>query len=202
MRSPEPIRLAAGRRSPWIGRVSGIAGVLAIVLLCAGADVLLAQVRREMVPLGKATTEIRSDSSRFVLGDTIEIVARRELLPCARSDLSRYSFLAHPDLRARHRIPVSLLLQTRTIELSRFSCAIHGADLGATTASAFGGLGLVSGVWGGKTTGYLMGAGAILGAILGGTAGADNSGFRMRVGVDASDPAASRHRAVPDDRRP
>jgi hypothetical protein len=79
---------------------------------------------------------------------------------------------------------------------------MHGADLGAGTASALGGLGLVSGVWGEKTTGYLMGAGAILGAIWGGTAGADNSGFRMRVGVDASDPAASRHRSLPNDRRP
>jgi hypothetical protein len=185
-----------------MGRTSGITGVFAIVLLYAGADVPRAQVRQGVVPLVPATTEIGGDSSQFVQGDTIEIVARRELLPRERSDLSRYRFLAHPDFRARHPVPVSLLLRPRTIELSRFSCAMHGADLGAGTASALGGLGLVSGVWGEKTTGYLMGAGAILGAIWGGTAGADNSGFRMRVGVDASDPAASRHRSLPNDRRP
>jgi hypothetical protein len=185
-----------------MGRASGIAGVFAIVLLCVGAGVPGAQVRQGMVPLVSATEEIAGDSSRFVVADTIEIVARRELLLSGRSDLSRYSYLAHSDLRAWHPVPVSLLLRPRTIELSRFSCAIRGADLGATSASALGGLGLVSGVWGGKTTGYLMGAGAILGAIWGGTAGANASGFQMRVGVDASDPAASRHRPLPDDRRP
>ena len=202
MRPLEPIRVALRRRSPRMERAPGVAGIFAIVLLCAGAGVPGAQVRPGMVPLVPATDGIAGDSSRFVVADTIEIVARRELLPSGRSDLSRYSFLAHSDLRAPHPVPVSLLLRPRTIELSRFSCAIHGADLGASSASALGGLGLVSGVWGEKTTGYLMGAGAILGAIWGGTTGANGSGFRMRFAVDASDPAASRHRPLPDDRRP
>ena len=148
-----------------------------------------------------ATTGAGADARRFALADTIEIVARRELLPRDRSDLARYPFLMHPDFRARRPVSVAVLLRPRTIELTRFSCLIHGADLGAGTASALGGLGLVSGVWGDKTAGYFIGAGAILGAIWGGTAGANDSGFRMRVGVDASDPTASRHRPLSDDRR-
>lgn len=202
MRSLEPVRLASWSRRRGMMPISGIAGLFAIVLLCAGAEASRAQIRQGMVPLVPATTEIGSDSSRFVLGDTIEIVARRELAPRYRPDLSRYPFLVHSDLRVRHPVPVSVLLRRRTSEPSRLSCAIHGADLGAGTTSALGGLGLVSGVWGEKTTGYLMGAGAILGAIWGGTAGADNPGFRMRVDVDALDPAANRHRPTPDDRRP
>jgi hypothetical protein len=202
MRSLGPIRLASRRRFPRMMRIAGIGGIFAIALLCAYADAPRARTLEGMFPLIPATRGIGRDSSLFVSGDTIEIVARRDRLSGYRLGLSRYRFRAFPDFRVRRPVPLSLVLRPKPIELSRFSCAIHGADLGAGTASTLGGLGLFAGLWGEKTTGYLMGAGAILGALWGGTAGADDSRFRIRVGADPSAPAAGRIRPDPDDRRP
>jgi hypothetical protein len=134
------------------------------------------------------------DSTRFVLSDTLEIVARRDPLAGLPSDLSRYRYAATPGNPASGPVPVATLLQPRYVERSRFSCVLHGADLGAGAASAIGGAGLVSGLWRGKTAGYLMGAGAVLGALWGGTAGANNPGFRIRATVGETDPETGRHR--------
>ena len=70
--------------------------------------------------------------------------------------------------------------------MSRASCALQGAGLGTGTASSLAGLGLVTGLWGQKTAGYLMGAGAVLGALWGGTIGSESSALRIRVGLDDS----------------
>lgn len=182
-----------------------IAGVLAVLLLGAGADAPRAESRRLLFPrppLVPAAHEAGRDSSQFTSGDTVEIVARRPRLSLDPSVISRSPYLVNPDYRVRRPVPISVVLRPKTIELSRFSCLIHGADLGAGTASTIGGLGLLTGLWGEEATVGLMSAGAILGAIWGGTAGADDSNFRIRVGVDASDPAAHRSSQPSGDRRP
>lgn len=164
---------------------------------------------------GGAAADIPGVSSgigvRHAVRDTIEIVARRglyfpldriggiappDLRPTEQSILSRRPYVAYSDFRVRRPVPVSLVLKPRVIELSRFSCALYGADLGAGAASTLGGIGLVSGLCKERTAGYLMGAGALLGAIWGGTAGAEDSRFRIRVGVEDNDPAARRDRST------
>jgi hypothetical protein len=187
--------LASRWRFPRLTGTSGIVGVFTIVLLCARTDVPRAQARQGVILPDPAGTEIGRGPNQFVLGDTIEIVARRDPFVGRLSDPSRYPFLAYTDLRARRPVPISLLLRTKPVERSRFASVIYGADLGAGTASSLGGVGLVTGLWGEKTTGYLMGAGAILGAIWGGTAGANDSGLRIRAGLDSSRPAAGVRRA-------
>jgi hypothetical protein len=72
-----------------------------------------------------------------------------------------------------------------------------GADRGAGTAASLAGLGLVTGLWQEKTAGWLIGAGAVLGAIWGGIAGAEDPGLRIRVQAGPRDPEADRRRPVP-----
>lgn len=205
MRSLGPIHPRFRGRVPLSRRVSILAGACALALFGAIAGPSPAELLPPTAPSRpalSATSTAGSDSSRFASGDTVEIVAHRYRLSLDQSDLSRLPFQLKPDFRFRRPVPISRVLRPRPVELTRFSCAIHGADLGAGTASSLGGLGLVTGLWGEKTTGYLMGAGAILGAIWGGTAGANDSRFRVRVGGDTSGPPASGHGTVPDERRP
>ncbi len=147
----------------------------------SGADLLRRPAARE---LGRNLYD-------FAPGDTIEIVARRELRPGpARIGAAVPATFTTTELRR----PVSpeRLLQPRTVALSRFACAIYGADLGAGAASALGGLGLVSGLMGEKSAAWLMGVGAVAGALWGGTAGANDSGFRIRVEAPDPDRGADR----------
>ena len=187
-------------RSARMRRRTGLAGLLALICfgLCAGPA--RAELRADPSPSIPATRELGRDPYRFASGDTVDVVARRGISSGRPSALSRYQYALRPDSRYRRPVPVSLLLRPKTIELSRFACAIYGADLGAGTASALGGVGLVSGLWGEKTTGYLMGAGAILGALWGGTAGASEDRFRIRIGVDPADPGAGQRPLGPDGR--
>jgi hypothetical protein len=196
MRLRRSIQPAACGRLHRTKRTFGPTWTLAAVLLCTSVGGPRAQAPPLPAPIASDTAGIGSDSVRFVSGDTIEIVARRARLSLDRAVLSRYPYLRYSDVPVRRPVPVSLLMRPRTIELSRFASVIYGADLGAGTASSLGGLGLVTGMWGGKTTGYLMGAGAILGAIWGGTAKSNDSGFRIRAAVDPTDPAESRRRGL------
>ncbi len=151
-----------------------------------GARELVDLVRTPAISPGpnspdSSAIEVLPTAPGFQRGDTIEIVARRGLIPGFRMSRTGSRVLPHPDFASPRPVSVALLMRPRTMELSRFACAIYGADQAAGTAAALGGAGLVAGVWGEKTTGYLMGAGAILGAIWGGTAGAGDSKFRIRV---------------------
>jgi hypothetical protein len=76
--------------------------------------------------------------------------------------------------------PPGLTLAPKEVDLSRFACTMYGADRGAYLALGLGYLGSLSGVWDDRTALVLMGAGAALGAIWGGTAGADDPAFRIR----------------------
>jgi hypothetical protein len=196
MRLRRSIRSVACGRLHRMKRAFAPAWTLAAVLLCACVDGPRAQAPPKAAPAAADTAGIGADSVRFVSGDTIEIVARRGRLSLDRSMLS---YLRYSDVPVRRPVPVSLLMRPRTIELSRFASVIYGADLGAGTASTLGGLGLVTGMWGGKTTGYLMGAGALLGAIWGGTSKPAGSGIRIRAAVDPSNPTESRHHGLPGD---
>jgi hypothetical protein len=71
-----------------------------------------------------------------------------------------------------------------TVRLSRFATTAYGADRGANAGLFLGGIGNLIGAWDEKTAFYLMGAGAALGAIWGGTAGADDPAFNVRVTAD------------------
>lgn len=192
--------------------------LVAILLLGPGADDPRAESPR-WIGLPAASRWTAPAAGRwqdpFAVGDTVEIVARRvPLLGCGglcyapakdplaalRTSTVHPSFAAGLDGRkSPPAVPLLAMPPPSTVESSRFSRLVLGADLGAGTVSSLAGLGLVTGVWGEKTAGYLMGAGAILGALWGGTIGADNSALRVRVGLD--DPAArwDRYRFQPDE---
>ena len=72
-------------------------------------------------------------------------------------------------------------------ELSRFQCAVSGAEMGFQYGLFAGAAGLASGAWDERTGWYIAGAAALAGAIFGGTAKADDPGFRVRLRWDDSD---------------
>lgn len=183
--------LPAAPGGRWTGLVRACALAFALVALlpgvapCGTRD-LVELARSPAIPPSPeppptSAIEVHHPTPCFQMSDTIEVVARRGLVAGFRISRTGSRVLGHPDLASPRPVSVALLMKPRTMELSRFACAIYGADQAAGTAAALGGAGLVAGVWGEKTTGYLMGAGAILGAIWGGTAGADDSRFRIRV---------------------
>lgn len=110
-------------------------------------------------------------------------------------------------LPAENRDPISLRLEENTArflstyfdrnaerfigleryELSRFQCAISGADVGLTYGLIAGAAGMMSGAWDERTGWYIAGAAALAGAIFGGTVKADDPGFRVRLRWEASD---------------
>jgi hypothetical protein len=141
-------------------------------------------------------------SDRFGVGDTVEIVARR-IPPLGWSGLSfataRDPLAALKTGTAHHpsaarldgptplaEVPLLAVPRPTTVEPSAFSRLVPGADLGAGAVSSVAGVGLVTGLWGQKTAGYLMGAGVVLGALWGGTIGSESSALRIRVGLDDS----------------
>jgi len=137
-----------------------------------------------------------TERPRLSLADTIEIVARRPGLsfqPPAGS-----AFLSSPSLLAPRPVPVEVLLRPRTTRISRFACALYGADRGAGTAAALSGLGLVTGALDGRKAGYLMGAGAVLGALWGSTAGAEDPRFRVRIEAEPVRDGERQERIDPD----
>jgi hypothetical protein len=180
----------ARRTLPCVAAVILTAIVLALAF---GEGVARAQVRTsDQLPAetyGPIGREIGRPLVSFVSGDTIEIVAHRfKGLGRARSQPAPSSYL-EPATPQDHRAPAfSAMTHFRTIELPLASRVIFGADRMAGTAAALGGLGLVGGLWDGKTAGYLMGAGAVLGALWGGTLGADNPAIRIGVDPNSAGP--------------
>ncbi len=131
---------------------------------------------------------------RFAAGDTVEIVARRfrPLSPQWTLPLPSHwtSPASAPPLHRSYAYRTAT--RPRLYERPRAIRALYGADRVAGTAAAVGGLGMVGGLWGEKTAGYLMGAGAVLGALWGGTLGADNPGLRIGVAPERFDPESGR----------
>ncbi len=74
-----------------------------------------------------------------------------------------------------------LLPPPATVRLSRFGTAAYGADRGANAGLWLGGLGHILGFWSEADALRMTAAGAVLGAFWGGTAGAADDGFRIRV---------------------
>jgi len=72
-------------------------------------------------------------------------------------------------------------------ELSRFQCAVSGAEIGFQYGLFAGAAGMTSGAWDERTGWYIAGAAALAGAIFGGTVKADDPGFRVRLRWDDSD---------------
>jgi hypothetical protein len=134
-------------------------------------------------------TRLSTPLLRFAAGDTVEIVAHRYTPLSPRWSLPSPSYLTYrtaPTRQYCRAVAFTALTRPRTYERPRLIRAIYGADQVAGTAAALGGLGLVGGLWREKTAGYLMGAGAVLGALWGGTLGADNPG--LRIGIDPGPP--------------
>jgi hypothetical protein len=165
---------------PW-RFATGAPALATILCLLPGPSVRAASASHS----GPATAGA-ADSLRFAAGDTIEIVARRfrPLSPTWSLPLPGYLTTPRPapDYR-RHTLAFTALTRPRIYERPRAIRALYGADQVAGTAAALGGLGMVGGLWGEKTAAYMMGAGAILGALWGGTIGADDP--RLRFGLDA-----------------
>jgi hypothetical protein len=196
-------------------------GLVIVLLLCVSAGQPRAEpARRIGWPVASHRMRLGAAGWRdpLIVGDTLEIVARRTLpLGC-----DGWSFAPPKDPLAALRTctvhdplaqrlgeqvrpaAVSLLAAPRpsTAEPTRFSRLVLGADLGAGMASSVAGAGLVTGLWGEKTAGYLMGAGAVLGALWGETIGSDNSALRIRVGMDDSQRRWDRTNSQRDDSPP
>jgi hypothetical protein len=181
MPSPLPIGHDRGDATGAMRQFLGISGVVGILLLLIGNHVgaETPPARYLLAPIGK---QIGVPLLHFALGDTVEIVAhRRPSLGSHWSPATSVNLMA-PKLQYQRSLAFFSLTHVRTYERSRLARTIYGADQFAGTAAALGGLGLIGGVWDGKTAGYFMGAGAVLGALWGGTLGADNP--RIRIGVD------------------
>jgi len=75
-----------------------------------------------------------------------------------------------------------LLCAPRRIELSRLDYVLQGAGAGANAAMFIGAMANSAGLWDERTSWYLVGAAAGLGAVLGGTVGVpEDSGSRVRI---------------------
>jgi hypothetical protein len=120
---------------------------------------------------------------RFVFADTIEIIGRRPASAVRFSTLPAAPLQPLPDPKYQPGLLLTTITRPHTYERSPFARVVFGADRMAGTAAALGGIGLVGGLWGERTAGYLMGAGAVLGALWGGTLGANDPG--LRIGVEA-----------------
>ncbi len=66
-------------------------------------------------------------------------------------------------------------------ELSRLECAARGLDMGATLGLFLGAIGTTSGLLKERDAWYLVGAMTTVGAILGGSVGAKNPKWRVRI---------------------
>lgn len=175
------------RAGNWIpAAVSAHLLFLAVVAPCGGialadsgpGDVRVPSPQMLYAPLGKV---LGAPLYRFTLADTIEIVARRWTPIALVPDLPRPWLGATPESKYQPALLLRTMTRPRTYERTRFARVILGADRLAGSAAALGGLGLVGGLWGERTAGYLMGAGAVLGALWGGTIGADDPGLRIGV---------------------
>jgi hypothetical protein len=188
MPTPCPVGIVRRGPTPAQQQSPGIRGVAGALLL-ATCLVACPHARAEspLAPSGSPTArELDGPLLRLAAGDTVEIVARRYARLSPDWSLPLPSYLTDPTPqaptpRSRRSLVFTALTRARTYQRPRYVRAIYGADRFAGTAAAVGGLGLLGGVWGGKTAGYFMGAGAVLGALWGGTLGADTPGIRIGV---------------------
>lgn len=113
---------------------------------------------------------VRSTESRFPLTMHPAPLLRGGMRPLQLSPPSlslRYSFLSQQE--------------ARDIQPTRFDTGVLGADRGAYAGMMLGFVGTQSGLWGQRTSWYLMGAGAALGALWGSTAGVHSPGLRVHI---------------------
>jgi hypothetical protein len=80
----------------------------------------------------------------------------------------------HPHPKAFLSLTAGRLCGIRRYELSRLDCALQGSEMGVTLGLFLGAVGNTTGAWNERSSWYLVGAMTALGAILGGTAGADD----------------------------
>jgi len=106
----------------------------------------------------------------------------------SRDGVSQYSLqnyfhdtAASPSPNASLTAVANQLCGFRTYELSRLGCALKGAETGATLGLFVGALGNTTNMWNERSSWFLVGAATALGAILGGTAGADDPGWRIYI---------------------
>ncbi len=114
--------------------------------------------------------------------DTLEIVARRRVTWLSTTALAALA-CSTDGANPQRSFLLATMLRPRFRERTPFARVVMGADRLAAAGGAIGGLGMVGGLWGEKTTGILMGAGAVLGAVWGGTLGADDPD--LRLGIEA-----------------
>lgn len=157
---------------------------------CAAIAALLAAAMVVWAPATAAPTspwrprpllvgkELRLPVLRESQWDTIQIVARRRVggLRIAAAPPDTSASAPHLVFRTMSRFT--------PYERPRFARVVLGADRMAGTAAALSGIGLLGGLWGEETAATMIGAGAILGAIWGGTLGADDPA--LRIGFDTS----------------
>jgi hypothetical protein len=177
----------------------------AMSLLFVGVLALASAVGLARTPFVGASTpafaEVAFPPERCAVADTVEIVAKRERPAPAPSLLAPPPpLLSYNFYRERVPVPVGVLLRPHTYERTRFACAVQGADLGACLATNVSSLGLVTGLWGEKTAAYMMGAGAVLGAIWGGTTTANRTGISIGARLDDQHADIERHRSRPEAR--
>jgi hypothetical protein len=81
-------------------------------------------------------------------------------------------------------VPYALPSRPRLVEATRYESTILWADRGAFAGLAAGFLGEWLGLFDEEAALAVIGAGAAIGALWGGTAGYDDPGFRIRVRAD------------------
>jgi hypothetical protein len=145
----------------------------------SGADSLSIPTPLQGLPVLEAPDTVRVEASRSGAGapgapGTPSLTRRQvKLLFPGLGPSSAAASLTPP--------PGRLLAPPVAVRLTRFGCAAYGADRGASTALWIGGVGHMLGFLSEKDALRLTAAGAVLGALWGGTAGAEDTGFRVRV---------------------
>jgi hypothetical protein len=145
--------------------------------------------------------EIGRPDLTFASGDTIEIVGHRLDLLGRTWKLPPPAYLQEPLLPGPRPLASFILAHPRTFEQPHYARVILGAGRFAGGAAALSGFGLVGGLWGQKTAGTILGAGAILGALWGGTWGSENSSIRIGVEPGSYPPGSERRSPRPPDAR-
>ncbi len=171
-----------------------LTGVLLLLILPLAVQAESGFGRPVQIPL---RAQLGCNPTVFSLGDTLEIVARRRFLLSAGKTVPLGLLTAAPDTALRRSHALQMMLQPSVHERSAIGRVVFGAGKLAGTGAALGGAGMVCGLWGEKTAGCLMGAGAVLGALWGGTIGSDNPGLRFGVEVEW-DPGTSPVRRAMD----
>jgi hypothetical protein len=120
--------------------------------------------------------------------DTLATSEEKEAIPTGNADFLKHvlnrHFEDHAEIPSSHSVLTFRsfgFYQLKKYELSRLQCAFRGADMGANYGLFLGALGSTAGLWDEKSSFFIMGAMSLLGAIFGGTIGADDPGWSVRV---------------------